>query len=133
MRPVPVPLLVLTTVAAGLVAAPAASAATVVVGERSNGRTVRLQPGDDLKVRVAENPSTGFTWSATLEARRDVLRSRGREYQADPAPDGSVGGGGKVTYVWRARAAGSTRLRVQLVPPGGGRADRTLHFRVRVG
>ena len=37
-------------------------AATIEVTEKDNGAALKLQPGDQVAVRLPGNPTTGYTW-----------------------------------------------------------------------
>lgn len=49
---------------AALVLASAATAATVRLTVRNNGKLVRAHVDDVIQVRLAENPSAGYGWTA---------------------------------------------------------------------
>ena len=66
----------------------------------ADGQTVTLAVGQGLRLRLAENPTTGYRWSVSssgdLVLESDLF-----------APGGSaIGGGGTREFRWRAGAAG---------------------------
>ena len=72
------------------------------VDQSDDGSTLKADVGDVIVVRLAENPTTGFSWkmapSSGLEIESD-------EYVADDAPDDMVGVGG--THEWRIKVTGA--------------------------
>jgi len=114
-----------------LAGASSASAMTVLVRQGDSGRTVHLRPGDVIKLTLAENPSTGYGWRWSRRPARRVLRTVSSKYVADPVPPGTVGSGGKHTWVFKARRRGETSFRLALTPPGESRPV-TRRFRLRV-
>jgi inhibitor of cysteine peptidase len=76
-----------------------------------NDKTIEVQVGDSIVVRLAENPTTGFTW-AIDKAGDDVLRLETSEYS--PAADAGVGGGGQRSLTFKATKAGTVKLQLKL-------------------
>ncbi len=89
------------------------SAHQVVLTEGDNGRAITLKAGDVLVVRLAANPTTGYTW--TLAAVDEaVLHPAGEAgYTPEPAAQGRVGAGG--TAEWRFVAAGNGTTTLELL------------------
>lgn len=72
----------------------------ITVGQSDSGSTVKAAVHDVIVVRLAENPTTGFSWKMTQSSGLEVL---GDEYIADEAPGDMVGVGG--THEWRIKVA----------------------------
>ncbi len=75
--------------------------------ETDSGRTVTMGVGDELRIILDENPTTGYFWSVVTNDE-DVLSMSG-----DPTyenTDDSTGGGGIKTYTFRAAAPGTSAL-----------------------
>jgi len=70
----------------------------------ADGQTVTLALGQGLRLRLAENPTTGYQWS--------VSGSGGLSLESSVfAPVGAAAGGaGTREFQWRASSAGSHRL-----------------------
>ncbi len=87
------------------------SMSQILVSHRDEGRTVQARCGDQIVVRLPENPTTGFQW-AVVDVAESALTLENSDYE--PAPAGGLGGGGVAVHCFRARAAGSGRLRLVL-------------------
>jgi inhibitor of cysteine peptidase len=74
----------------------------------ADGQVVTLAVGQGLRLRLAENPTTGYQWSVlgsgALLLERNVFTPAGA----------AVGGGGVRELHWRARAAGNHPLTLAL-------------------
>jgi inhibitor of cysteine peptidase len=82
--------------------------------ERDNGRSVSAAVGETISLTLAGNPTTGYTWELA-DIDRAVLAP-------DPAPsfaaDSSLtGAGGKVTFRFIARKAGSSAVNLSYRRP----------------
>jgi inhibitor of cysteine peptidase len=67
-----------------------------VYNETANGSTVKIPLGSGgLVVQLAENPSTGYSWNATVTPGLTIVDDA---YEADPQSQGMVGAGG--THFW---------------------------------
>jgi inhibitor of cysteine peptidase len=82
---------------------------TLQVAETDAEQAVALVPGQILRLNLAANPSTGYTWQVTtLPACLAADGTPGFTPRAVPA--GTVGAGGTMTFAFRAVAAGNGRL-----------------------
>ena len=91
----------------GITATPTAEAKKMVTfTEADNGKTVNVTQNTRFAVVLAENPSTGFMWNATL--------SPGLEIQSDNYKDdasaGRVGAAGTHTWVLVAKVTGDQKF-----------------------
>jgi inhibitor of cysteine peptidase len=67
-----------------------------VYNETANGSTVKIPLGSGgFVVQLAENPSTGYSWNATVTSGLTIIDDA---YEADPQSQGMVGAGG--THFW---------------------------------
>lgn len=89
--------------------------ANVAAQDCDNGAAVTLDKGGKLTVRLASNPTTGYSWRV---ARMDaaVLRQDGEPGYAPTAP-GLVGAGGFEMFMFTALRAGETELVLEYVRP----------------
>ncbi|MBS0517521.1 MAG: protease inhibitor I42 family protein [Proteobacteria bacterium] len=102
--------------------------AEILIGEGHNGGTITGRPGDILVIRLAENPTTGFRWSAT-QADPEMLRPQSDDFE--PAAGTGLGGGGLRTFRYLLTGGGDTALALQLARPWEATAPRS-EFRIRV-
>lgn len=114
--------------------AAAASTTTVTVRDHSVNRGVVLAKGARLKIVLASNnPSTGYHWVYAARPRKAVLALVSDRTVTPPqTTPPTVGAPAPRTIVYRARAAGSTSIRLRLVPPGSTTTAQTVTLRVRV-
>jgi len=87
----------------------AVAAKIVSVTQRANGRTITLKKGYMLRVRLATNPSTGYSWYVT-RLDRSVLKPVGSRYV--PRRPIRAGSGGTLIRDFQASRVGRTRLRM---------------------
>ena len=110
-------LILLTSILLSACAANNESAKIIPAGVRENGwlvltradhnRIAEVRVGERIAVRLAENPTTGFTW-AIDETNRRLLTLDGSDYLA---PDvGFIGAKGQRTFQFTARQPGEMML-----------------------
>lgn len=103
--------------AAAILAGCAGSAATPVKADASsNGGKVELIVGQTLELTLASNPSTGYQWRADGAPDAAVITPVSNQWVASPGP-AMPGRGGVEVWVWTAKAAGSTSIRLGHFPP----------------
>ena len=95
----------------GIDPAPVRQAMVTTLTRGDNDKTVEVQPGDSIVVRLPENPTTGFAW-AIDKANDDVLRLQSSEYS--PGAGAGVGGGGHRSLSFQAIRAGTVGLQLKL-------------------
>lgn len=89
---------------------------TVELTEANNDSTVTVGVGDTVTLRLASNPSTGYSWKVTEEPDAAVLESQGMTYE-EPSSD-AIGAGGTGVWTFKAAADGSTGIKMDYVGPG---------------
>ena len=81
-----------------------------------NGTEVTLSAGGKLRVSLASNITTGYSWQL-VELDTVVLENTGQEYVPDEAPPNIVGRGGTEHWQFTARLPGQTALRLEYRRP----------------
>jgi len=99
------PLVATAVLVAIALPAAAAAARTLTLGAAANGKSLELNPGDTLIVRLAANPTTGYDWA--LVSKPKVLKLVKRTYLA--APPMRIGQGGTDVFRFSVRS-GQGRL-----------------------
>jgi inhibitor of cysteine peptidase len=78
--------------------------------EADNGKTVNLNVGETLVVRLASNPSTGYTWE-TKDLDTQMLEQVGEAaFESPDTPPDLVGAGGILVRTFKALEPGTTTL-----------------------
>ena len=71
-----------------------------VIGETSDGQALDIEPGEEIEIRLTENPTTGFKWtSVALGHPTCAVLDEGFRSPARPIP-GAAG-----EHVWKVRGA----------------------------
>jgi predicted secreted protein len=94
---------------------------------QDSAQTIRVSAGETFAIRLAANPSTGYTWHADVDAR--CLKQVGQQFE--PAGKG-VGAGGYEACSFRALAPCETEIRFEYRRPWGGEARDIQRFEVLV-
>ncbi len=85
--------------------------------EADNGKAVAVKAGEDVQVILDGNPTTGYTWTATVSDPA-VLQQQGDPVYAQGNTDPSiVGAGGTFTFTFKAAAAGEVTLKFDYARP----------------
>jgi inhibitor of cysteine peptidase len=87
-----------------------ATGSTVTVTEKDADTTATVAAGQDLKVALSGNPSTGYSWS--VAARPLFLEQQGEPTFDSKAPSNVVGASGTQTTTFKATSAGSGILKM---------------------
>ena len=78
-----------------------------VYNENANGSTAKIPLNGGCIVRLAENPSTGYSWNATVTSGLAIVNDT---YEADPLSQGRVGAGGTHSWILEGTAAGEQKF-----------------------
>jgi inhibitor of cysteine peptidase len=104
----------------------------IALGEDATGRTIDVQVGQVVEVRLAENRSTGFQWRLVGDPGRACRVVDGG---FEPAPGGMLGRGG--THAWRITASGTGECSLALAYARPWEASaapaRTFALHLRIG
>jgi len=102
--------------------------ATIKLSESDDGRTLEARPGQEIELRLRENPTTGYRWRVVQEAE-PVCQLLGTFFKAGTRP-GEPG-----IHIRRYRVAGSGDAGLKLVYgrswESAKTAARTFCLRVR--
>jgi predicted secreted protein len=110
--------------AAALLMAATAIAKTVSLTATASGHTVKVHKGDVVKITLAENPSTGYSWQYLTRPNAKELAQKSWKYVASPHKPRIVGSGGKLHITYDVVGTGTTNLRL-VDRQGTGRKART--------
>lgn len=91
-------------------------------------QAIQVAAGETLAVRLAGNPTTGYTWQANFDS--SYLELVGQEFE--PGGEGA-GAGGHEVFRFRARAAGETEMAFEYRRPWGSATRDVARFQVIIG
>jgi predicted secreted protein len=84
------------------------------------GKSIEVAAGNEFKIVIESNPSTGYHWELAGELDESILQFVSKDFRAsEPVAPGS---GGSDVWVFRAVAAGETAITLGHYPPGEGQA-----------
>jgi inhibitor of cysteine peptidase len=98
------------------------------LGDVDAGQRRGATIGEEIWVRLAENPSTGFRWTEP-EYDHDVLEYLGSTYEASGARPGAAG---SRALRFRAVASGETPIRLASVRPTVPDSPGSTRFEVTI-
>jgi len=98
-----------------------------ILTSADNGRTVDLRVGAEAALRLPENPSTGYRWAVDAADWNLVAIEEG-EYVSTSE---MIGGGGEARWLIRAKAPGTTEIKLKRWRPWEG--ERSVVERYQVG
>jgi inhibitor of cysteine peptidase len=107
---------------------------TVTITDKDKDAKVELAKGDKLLVKLAANPTTGFTW-VIASKEDDKLKSAGKpDYEPANKDKKIVGGGGTQTFTFTAQAVGEVQVEMQYKRPFEKDKDsaKTYKFKVTI-
>lgn len=82
------------------------------------GKTIEVVAGNEFKIIINSNPSTGYHWELVGDLDESIIQFVSKEYRADePVMPGS---GGVDVWIFRAVSAGETAIMLGYYPPGAG-------------
>jgi inhibitor of cysteine peptidase len=100
------------------------------IDESADGRTIDLPVGEEIEVRLPENPTTGYRWQVDSDGKPAVTLL---DDQFDP-PGGTHGRAGSHGWRFEARQVGEGRIALASRRrwESGGQSGRTFAVSVRV-
>ncbi len=89
-----------------------------VFSEIDNGMTISMHAGEEIRLELNSNPTTGFTWVINEEPDPSVSVLNGPEFVSDSSSTANImGAGGKECWQIRAVRPGSTSLSLCYMRP----------------
>ncbi len=116
-----------------LAAAASASAGKLIdVSDPDDGGTVRMNPGDTLRVRLHATPGTGYAWTVAQIDAAMLAEAAPRKFV--PPPKQIPGAVGHDVFEFRAARSGRTTLELNYVRPweNGVAPARTFKLKVSI-
>ena len=90
-------------------------AALVCINGCSSGNTLRVRVGEEFRITLDSNPTTGYRWSLAQPIDKKILNLVSTEYIA-PETD-RVGAGGHEIWIFRAIGRGSGTIALKYIRP----------------
>lgn len=88
------------------------------------GESITTRAAEDFQVSLAENPSTGYSWSVTTAPDKAIVVQKGESlFVPAPGSSGMVGAGGTEIWTFTAEAPGSTTIVFENRAPGAKDTD----------
>jgi inhibitor of cysteine peptidase len=88
----------------------ASASPAITVVSQDNGKTVQLEIGQQIVVRLPSNPTTGYQWSVI--GSMTPLEFSKSDYATDSQAAGRAGAGGTETLRFTAKSAGKAELKL---------------------
>ena len=102
--------------------------AQITLTEADNGKVVDAHSGDEIVIRLPENPTTGYRWGQDSAGDAKASLSGDTNQMSGTA----AGGGGARVLTFQAKGAGDVPLRLKLWRAWEGDASVTKRFAVTV-
>ncbi|MBV6397356.1 MAG: hypothetical protein HFACDABA_02970 [Anaerolineales bacterium] len=96
------------------------------------GKTIEVAAGNEFKIVIESNPSTGYHWDLIGELDENILQFVSTEYRADePVLPGS---GGREAWTFQAVAPGEATIVLGYYPPSNDTVEpaQTVTFTIVV-
>jgi predicted secreted protein len=101
--------------------------------EKPRSQSVKLRRGMDLELELGGvSEGTGYRWEVTRKPSAAVLGGPERGVRPKPCPELAVGCPRADLFRYRALGRGTTKLRLELLPPGDQAPARRLKLTVEV-
>jgi inhibitor of cysteine peptidase len=92
-----------------------------------NKKSVNVNRGDEVVIRLPESPTTGYRW-AVEQVDETILKLLSK----DSAPGGAVGGSGEAAFTFKAERPGSTAITLKLGRQWEGEQSATERFEATI-
>jgi inhibitor of cysteine peptidase len=94
-----------------------------------NDKYFEVRTGDTIIVRLYENRTTGFHWTA-MKGAENIITLVSSDFTLFPSS--GVGGGGQRVMAFEAKKSGSDRLRIKLWREWEGEESVKNHFDIAI-
>lgn len=100
---------ILAGVVVGMVSCDKQPAKTITLTDQDNGKTITLEAGQVLVIRLQSNPTTGYVWELG-EVDAGVLKQVSEVFTPPPQATDQAGAGGVDEWRFQAVGTGTTTL-----------------------
>ncbi|RPJ54243.1 MAG: hypothetical protein EHJ95_00605, partial [Methanobacteriota archaeon] len=100
--------------AANVTTPPSVPARYEIYTEAANGTTVQVEQGDEFGIRLAENPTTGYSWNLSASTGLQIMSDT---YIPNDTTGQLVGSGGTHAWVFKANDAGNQTVTAVYIRP----------------
>ena len=90
---------------------------------------ISVESGEEFRIELSENPSTGYFWRFRVRPDRSVVRYLGSEFELEPGGEDRAGAGGTRKLRFKAVMPGRTMMLLANVFTGGERGRRPVAVR----
>jgi predicted secreted protein len=94
-------------------AAPVTLYHATMLAEGDSGRTIDVNPGERVVVRLGVNRGTGYAWSLLTSGANALTRLAAAEFAPDAEAASKAGGGGTESWYFQASRSGQQELRFE--------------------
>jgi len=101
------------------------------VTEADNERTIDLRVGEEVRITLPENATTGYRW-AVDRLEGEVVEAVGSEPNYPVGTGGTVGTGGEVSFTFKGKKAGAGDIVLKYWRHFEGDSSITRRFHVRL-
>ncbi len=91
--------------------------------------SLAVKVGEEFRIALAENPSTGYLWRFGRRPDPSVVRYVGSDFELEEGGEDRAGAGGTRTLRFRALRRGETAMVLRNVFTGGERGRRPVDVR----
>jgi len=102
------------------------------LGDGDSGKSLELHVGDMVKLVLATNPTTGFSWTKVDKVDSSILKLEKNDYRQNANPGRMVGVGGKTTIVYRAVKPGTAKIDLTYMQPWEPDSEFNTNYTVTV-
>ena len=95
-------------------------------------KTYKAKVGEELKIELTTNPSTGFTWIMASKIKPKIISLEKKEYKKDDRTMGMVGAGGIETWTFKTLKAGKLFLYMKYQRVSDEKAKNEKYFEIIV-
>ncbi len=91
------------------------SSKTVIKSVEANkiAKTFKLKKGEELKIELTTNPSTGHSWILASKIKPKIISFEKKEYKNDDRSMGMIGAGGIETWTFKTIKKGKLYLHMK--------------------
>jgi inhibitor of cysteine peptidase len=100
----------------------------LTIGESDNGRTVDVRLGEEVRITLPENATTGYRWAIDRYDEEFIEALATEPHYTAKA----IGSGGEVTFIFKGKQAGTGEIVLKHWRHWEGESSITKRFSIRL-